>query len=80
MRALTVWRVHIRNIGVMRLATRPQANARGAAQGCRDKVIAEKGALVAQVLLNERRVGDRVQLEVLVVGDHEENVWRLGQI
>lgn len=63
----------------MRLATSPQADPRGTAECRCHKVVAEEGSFVSEMLLDEWSVGYRVQLQVLIVRDHKQDIRRLGR-
>lgn len=53
---LTIWRVDISDVSVMRLLARPQSDSSGTANGRSGEVIDKRGALVDDVLLQFRHV------------------------
>jgi len=79
---LTVRRAHVGDIGVVSRLPREQAHARRTADGNGAIVPSVKGAFPPQMLLHERHVIQRVQVQVLVVRDdeHEIRLLRRGAL
>lgn len=58
----------------MCLFPRPEANARGTAQRSGDEVVAKKGAPLLEVFQRQGHIINRIEFQVLVVGDDEDEV------
>lgn len=70
----TIRGIDIRDIGIMRRAACPERHARRAADGNRAKVSLKEGAPVGQMLLHKWHVIEGLHVQVLVVGQDEDNV------
>lgn len=56
----------------------PQAHSRGTAQRNRAEVALEESSPVGQVSLDVRQVVQRVHMQVLIIGEYEQNLFRIS--
>ena len=67
-------RVHVGDVGVVCQLAGPEGDSGGAADSCGAVVALIEGALVPEMLLDQRKVVQRLHVQVLVVGQNKHNV------
>jgi hypothetical protein len=71
---LTVWRIHVGDVGIVRGSSCPDVHSRGAAYGHSTVMSTEEGALIKKVALKMGHVRERAQVKVLVISQDEDDV------
>lgn len=75
-----MWRVDIGDIGVVSLLAGQERYSGGAADGCGAVVALVEGALVEKVLLDQGDIVEGVHVQILVIGQDEDNIWLLAPL
>ena len=75
MKPLTIWRVHIRHVRVVCLLACPQRDSGRAAERRCAVVALVQSAMVGEMFFDQWKIIQRLQVQVLVVGQDEHNVW-----
>jgi hypothetical protein len=74
----TVGRVHVSDVGVVCQLAGPERDSGGAANGRGAVVALIEGALVSEMLLDQRQIIQRLHVQVLVICQDEHNVRLLS--
>lgn len=74
---LTVWRRNVGHVSIVSRHTSQEADARGTANGNCAVVARVVSALINDVFLELWHVVERVQMQILIICDDEENVWTI---
>ena len=73
-----LWQPEVSHISIVRSFTRPDIDSAGAAHGNCAKMSPKECPFVQEMLLNILHVVQAVHVEILVVSQYENHIWRGG--